>query len=181
MKTIKFLQQFTDRIWYAPLIGFLAALDNLVLIIPTDGVLISSSMLKPKKWLSYAVFVAVGSTIGALILAYLVEEHGLPGTLKYFPNINQTKAWSVTLDFFQMYGLLCVFIISLSPLMQQPVVVLASLAATPYHKLAMAVFAGRFLKYLFMSYVGSHAPKLLSKLWGIEGELQDVGLETKKQ
>ena len=42
---IKRLQRYTGRSWYAPLIGLLSALDNIVVVIPNDGILISSSML----------------------------------------------------------------------------------------------------------------------------------------
>jgi membrane protein YqaA with SNARE-associated domain len=70
------LQRFVDRTWYPPFIGFLAALDNIVIVIviviPNDGILISSSMLTPKRWFVLALSVAVGSSIGALVLAALV-------------------------------------------------------------------------------------------------------------
>lgn len=63
---IKIMQQFANRLWYPPLIGFLAALDNFIVIIPNDGILISSSMLTPRRWFVLAFTVAVGSTIGAI-------------------------------------------------------------------------------------------------------------------
>lgn len=176
---IKLLQRHTDRFWYPPLIGFLAALDNLVVVIPNDGILISSSMLIPKRWFGLALSVAIGSTVGAMVLASLVEFHGLPWILEAYPGINETKSWAWTVDFFEKYGLLLVFAVAVTPFVQQPAVILATLADTPLFELAAVIFSGRFIKFLIMAYVGSHAPALLSKMWGLKGELKDVGVEVK--
>ena len=176
---IKILQHFVDRIWYAPLIGFLAAIDNFIILIPTDGLLISSSMLIPKKWFALALNVAVGSAIGALVLATLVAIYGMPLILEIYPGINETTVWTWTMKFFDSYGLLLVFAMAVTPLVQQPAVILASLSGTPIFKLVAVIFFGRFIKYLIMSYIGSHAPKLLTKMWGLKGELTDVGVKLK--
>ncbi|MBY0452521.1 MAG: hypothetical protein K2P92_05750 [Bdellovibrionaceae bacterium] len=173
-KLVSKLQNFADRVWYAPIVSILAALDNIILIVPTDGLVISSSMLRPKRWLYFSFIIAVGSTLGALFLALLIEEQGLPTLLKYYPNLDQTRTWALVDDFFQKYGLLCVFVVSALPVMQQPAVVLASLALTPYYKLGLVIFAGRFLKFMLFAYIGSHAPKLLPKIWGLQDELARV-------
>jgi len=170
------LQRFVDRFWYPPLIALLAALDNLVLIIPSDGILISSSMLTPRRWLLFASSVTIGSTFGALVLAAFVETRGLPWILGFYPGLDQTATWIWTSEFFDQYGLLLVFVIALTPLVQQPAVILAGLANTPLFKLAIAIFAGRFIKFALLAYLGSHAPGMLAKLWGLETELKDVGV-----
>lgn len=175
------LQQFVDRIWYAPLIGLLAAADNFVLVVPTDGILISSSMLTPRRWFSFASFVAVGSTVGALALAAWVEYQGLPWVREFYPGIESTAAWTWAVEFFAKYGLLVVFIVAATPLIQQPTVILAGLANTPLLQLAAVIFVGRFIKFLIMAYIGSHAPRLLAKMWGVRGELEDVGVTLKQQ
>lgn len=173
------LQRYTDRFWYPPLVGFLAALDNLVIIIPNDGILISSSMLIPKRWFMLALSVAVGSTLGALVLAAVVEFQGLPWILDLYPSIGETKIWTLSMEFFEKYGLFLVFAVAITPLMQQPAVILASLANTPLIELAAVIFIGRFIKFLIMAYLGSHAPRILGKLWGIKGELKDAGVKLK--
>ncbi len=178
-KYVKMLQRHADRWWYAPLIGLLAAADNLIVVVPTDGILVSSSMLRPGRWAWFAFSIAVGSTVGAIVLAGLVEFHGLPWILNYFPGIDQTNMWQWTEKFFDEYGLIVVFAVAATPLMQQPTLILASLANTPLFKLAVVVFVGRFIKFLVMAYIGSHAPKLLGRLWGIKGDLKDAGVEIK--
>ena len=178
-KYSKVLQKYADRIWYPPLIGILAALDNFVIVIPNDGILISSSMLTPRRWFTLALNVAIGSTLGAIILAAFVETQGLQWILEMYPGINETKSWVWTENFFEKYGMLLVFIVAVTPLMQHPVIILASLAGTPLFLLAAIIFLGRFIKFLIMAYVGSHAPRLLNKMWGFKNELNDAGVDTK--
>lgn len=179
--TIKNLQKYADRIWYTPLIGILAALDNIIIIIPTDGILISSSILIPKRWILFAISIALGSTLGALFLAWLVEYQGLPWILNFYPGLSESKTWKISMDLFEKYGLILVFIVAVTPLMQQPAVILASLAKTPLIELTAIIFLGRLIKYLIMAYIGSHTPKLLSKLFGLKEELEEVGVVIKSE
>ncbi len=172
------LQRYANRTWYPPLIGSLALLDNFIIIIPNDGILISSSMLKPKKWIIYSLFIAIGSTIGAVLLASIVELKGLPWIMEHYPNFVQSKSWLWSQDFFSQYGLIFLFVVSITPLMQQPAVILASLANSSLYKIALIVFVGRFLKFLMMSYIASHCPKYLKKLWGVGEELKDLKITT---
>jgi membrane protein YqaA with SNARE-associated domain len=178
--SVKFLQHYTDRVWYPPLIGILAALDNVLVIIPNDGILISSAMLTPRRWFWLALCVGIGSALGAMGLAALVDMHGLPWILEFFPGLKDSSSWALTLKFFESYGLLLVFAVAITPFVQQPAVILATLAGTPLLTLGLVIFVGRFIKFLVMAYVGSHAPRLLNKMWGVKGELKDVGIEVKE-
>lgn len=173
------LEQYADRYWYPPFIGLLAALDNLVVFIPNDGILIASSMLVPKRWCILAFSVAVGSTVGAATLSLLVEYQGLPWILEFYPNINSTEMWQWSEKFFDQYGLLLVFAIGISPFLQQPIIILASLADTPLLALAGVIFISRFIKFLVMAYIGSYAPHLLNKMWGLKDELKEAGIDIK--
>ncbi len=171
------LEQFADRIWYPPLIGLLAALDNLIIIIPNDGLLIASSMLIPKRWAIFAISVTIGSTVGAIALSSVIEMQGLPWVLEFFPGIDKSQMWTWTESFFNKYGLIVVFVIGLSPIMHQPAIILSTLAETPVSHLAAVIFAGRFIKFAVMAYLGSHSPGLLKKIWGIKDELKDAGVK----
>ncbi|MBP6218223.1 MAG: hypothetical protein KA436_06530 [Oligoflexales bacterium] len=176
---VSLLQFFVDRIWYPPLIALLAALDNFIIVIPNDGILISSCMLTPKRWFILALCVTVGSTIGSVGLAMLIEFQGLPWMLDFFPGADQSKIWQLTNEFFQRYGLIIVFVVAVTPIMQQPAIILASLANTPLLILGSVVFLGRFIKFLIMAYVGSHTPRLLQHMWGLKGDLADVDIKIK--
>ena len=177
--TVKVLERFVDRVWYPVFLGFLAAIDHFVVIVPTDGLLVSSAMLTPKRWFFLALSVALGSTLGGVVLGAVVQLHGLPWIESHYPALLQSEFWSVTTKYFDQYGLFAVFLMAATPLAQQPVVVLASLAKTPLGLMALVVFAGRLIKFLIMAYIGSHAPRLLARLWGVKGDLKDVGIDVK--
>ncbi|MBY0415893.1 MAG: hypothetical protein K2Q18_17100 [Bdellovibrionales bacterium] len=172
---IRRLQKYTNRKWYLPLVSLLSLLDNFLIVIPNDGILISSSMISPKKWHKFAVAIAIGSSIGAIILAYFVEIHGLPFILDLYPGIEGGQIWKWTEKFLEHYGLLFVLIVGLTPVMQQPVVILASLANIPLLDLGLAVFISRLIKFLVMAYIASFAPGYLRHFWGARKELEMVG------
>lgn len=174
--TVQYLQHYTNRIWYPPLIGFLAFIDYFIFIIPTDGILISSVMLKPKNWFILSICTALGSTLGALILFQLTESYGLSWILNVYPDLNKGTFWLWTEGFFQEYGLFLVFFIAATPLLQQPVVIFAGLAHTPLIHFLAVIAAGRLTKYLILAYIGYRSPSLLSKLWGVKNELDEIGV-----
>lgn len=176
---ITILQKHVQSWWYTPLIAFLAALDSIVIVIPTDGLLVSATMLNPKRWVYLAVCLTLGSALGALFLAYLLELHGLPLLLKWYPEIVQTKSWMITDQLMDRWGALALFAVALSPFMQHPAVILAALAGMPLLELFGIVFVGRLIKYLALAWISTHAPDMLWKLWGIQGELEEAGAPIK--
>src|SRR5688500_6272205 len=93
---VQFLQRFANRLWYPAITGVLAALDNFLVLIPTDGILISSTMLTPRRWIILGSSVAIGSTIGVILLATVVEYHGLPWILDVWPGVNESVTWAWT-------------------------------------------------------------------------------------
>ena len=165
---VKYLHRHAKRVWYTPLISLLAFLDNFLILIPNDGILISSSILVPKKWLRFALSMAIGSALGAFLLACIVKQQGLPLILNYYPSIEQTFAWQWSEIFLNKHGLLFVFVICISPFMQHPAIVIAALANTPLVHLGVVIFLGRALKFVFLSYLASHSPKYIYRLWGVK-------------
>lgn len=176
-QAVKTFQHYIDHAWYLPALGFLAFLDNFLVLIPTDGILISSAMLKPKKWFSLALFIAVGSAIGVAALAYVIQIYGIQIVETLFPGIQTTSAWIKTEEFFRQYGLWLLFAVAATPFTQQPALILAVLAGIPILQIIIIEFIGRWLKYMLMSYIGSHAPHLLKKMWGVQSELEEVGIK----
>lgn len=174
---IQVLQKYADRWWYAPVIGLLAAADLFLIVIPTDGLLLSAVMLAPRRWVYTAFVVTLGSSLGTLALGHLLQVHGLPFLLQIVPGIEQSSVWLWTKTLMDGWGSWAVFLIALSPLMQHPAVALAALAGMTLTKLFVMVFAGRILKYLLLSYLATHAPGVLSRFWGLQYELEEVGIK----
>lgn len=180
LKLIQYFQHYVNKSWYSLLMGFLAFIDYFIIVIPSDGLIISSSMLQPKKWLQLAVAFTLGSTLGGITLFYIVREFGLAMILNIYPTIDQGVAWTWTTQFFDSYGLLVIFLIAASPFVQQPAVILAALSHVSFAQTAILILAGRLIKFIALSYISSHSPKYLSRLWGIKSELEDVGIQYTK-
>lgn len=174
---VKLLQYYIDRAWYLPLLSLLAILDTFLVVIPTDGITISSSMLKPAKWFYFGVFSAIGSAVGGIILCYVVQLYGIQVVESLFPHIQASGAWIQTQKFFDEYGLWLLFVIAATPLSQQPVLILAVLAKVPLLQIFLITLVGRWVKFALLAYVGSHAPHLIKKFWGVQDELKEVGIE----
>ncbi len=171
------LHSWVDRSWYSAVLLVLAASDNFLLVVPTDGILVSSTILAPRKWWRFALAIGLGSTLGAVLLAAAIELYGIGLLDSVFPDLDQSQTYQITQKFFIQYGLFVVFLVAISPFFQQPAVILAALANTPLLELGVVIFVGRILKFLLIAYIGSHAPRLLSKLWGVQGELEQVGVQ----
>lgn len=173
------MEAFSDRPWYPFLIGFLAGVDNLVIVVPTDGILISSILLQPRRWVRMSFAIMLGSSLGALVLAWLIQTHGLPLIENYYPSLLQTSSWVWTEYLFDNYGLLVLFAVAATPVMQHPAIVLTALSGTGLGSIFLVVIAGRTLKYAFLGYVSAKTPALLGRLWGVRKELEEVGVEAR--
>lgn len=176
-KNVKKLQRFVSRIWFPPLLMILSMLDVLLIIIPADGILISSSILKKRRWPFFALSVAIGSTLGALLLYFLVDHYGLQKILEFYPGIDQTNSWTWTSNFFNQYGLLVVFLVGITPFSQQPVLIMATLSQLSFLPLVSVILISRIIKFCIMAYIASHTPHLLKKFWGVKNEMKDVGVK----
>lgn len=174
---VKWAHKFTDKAWYTLLLSVFAALDNFVILIPTDGILISSTLLRARRWFLYACAITIGSACGALLLIYLLRSFGVPWLLEFYPTLDEGFIWATTEQFFLKYGLIVVFLVAITPVMQHPAIVLACMSELPVLNIFLALLLGRFIKYLIMSYICSYAPKMLGKMWGLQDEMSDAGVD----
>ena len=180
LKSVEYLQKYSQEWWYQPLAAFLAAIDHYILFIPVDGLLASSVLLNPRKWLSMAIFFTVGSSAGVLGFVWILHAFGIERLMAIFPALFDSQFWTLAQDFFQRYGSWVVLFSGASPFPQQPAVITTALAEVPFWTIAGMLVAGRFIKFMFIAYVSSHAPKKLSKLWGIQGELKEMHIPPEK-
>jgi len=162
-KIIVRLEKFADRPWYLPAMGLLAALDLFVGVIPTDGVLISTVLLRPKRWVLAFIVIATSSALGAVALALAVQNLGEPFVNYLLGDALQTPTWIKVSDFLQEQGVLTLAFISVGPAPQQPAVVLGALAHMPLSKIFIAVWIGRALKYGIFAWAATHAPRFLMR------------------
>jgi membrane protein YqaA with SNARE-associated domain len=173
-KFIAHAERFSNRWWYSPLLALLAGIDLFVGFIPTDGVVISSVLLQPKRWIGMFLWASAGSALGALALSLAVHGLGVSVIQPMFHKTLESTTWVSIASFLIDYGAPALALISISPFPQQPAVVLCALAGLPLTPIFLAIFIGRGLKYGLFAWAASHAPKLIEKFKGARREAKEI-------
>jgi membrane protein YqaA with SNARE-associated domain len=163
-KSILYLEQFSGRWWYDPLLGFLAAADAYIFVVSVEAFLLPAVMVRPKKWALASLWATIGSAIGATSFAYLASRYGEPIVTHFIPDALSSKAWIDSSKYIVEHGFLGLGFISLGPLPQHLAVAIAGLAHMKLTEVFLAILVGRGIKYFFLSWAMTHSPKLLKKL-----------------
>ncbi len=168
------LEKYVDRPWYIPLLGALAALDLFVTVIPTDGLVISAALLKPRRWVAIAVAVSVGSTLGAIGLAGAIDYWGEAWVRETFPLAFQGQAWQTASTFLENYGGWAMYFFAAGPLPLQPAVIVCALSPMSVMSMALWMLAGRLTKYLLFAWGASHGASWMKKLRPAQKEFESL-------
>lgn len=171
------LERFVCRWWYGPLLFFAAGIDHYVIFIPTIGLMVSSVFLAPRRWLSIGLWTATGSWFGVMVLGWLAQHFGLSVIEQHYPDLLKTPFWSLTHRFFADFGAWVVFAAGLTPVPQQPPVVIAAIAGTPLFQIGAMLLVATCLKFGFLSYLASHAPQKLNRFTEVRHELDKLHIE----
>ena len=157
------LQGFADREWYAPMVAVFAALDSFIIFVPIEALLVPSILVRPRRWWSSALWVTLGSAVGALALAYVVSLHGEAYVAHLLPKIYHSPSWNRSANFMAEHGVWALAAIAASPIPQQPAVAFSALVHTRCEVIFLAVFVGRAIKYLFVCRLAAFAPRIFRK------------------
>jgi len=155
------LERWVDRPWAVPLLAAFALLDLFLLLIPTEGILISAVLLRPKRWIGICLWIVTGSALGALLLAGAFQYFGPEIMHHWLPFIFHSEAWARSENTIYEYGAPALAVIALSPLPQQPAVAIAALARVPVLSIFVMVWFGRLAKYALFAWLASHSPKIV--------------------
>lgn len=158
------LEGFVDHWWYVPLIAVLSALDAYLLVIPNEALLVPAVLAHPSRWARIGFWTTLGSAVGATSFAALTGIYGTPFIERLMPGTVQSKGWTESMAYLQRSGSWGLGLVSLGPFPQHAAVAVAGLARMPLVEIFLAVFGGRLIKYLFVSWCAAHSPGLLRKL-----------------
>lgn len=175
LRGLKNIEKFVSRPWYVPLVAVLAAIDMFIFIVPTDALLISATIVRPKKWLLVAVSVALGSVTGAMIMALLIRYMGQSEIGAFFMSQIGEDAWKTTESFFINYGGWTFFGVALGPFPLMPATIVgAATQGVSLKTLFWGALAGRVLKFGLFSWAATHSPKLLSRIQPKDSRAKDA-------
>jgi membrane protein YqaA with SNARE-associated domain len=149
-------KRHSNRPWYLPIVCALAFIDLFVLFIPTEGMIVTTSVMRPRRWLPTSIAVTLSSTLGALTMAYLTRIYGEQFVGWIAGNeLLQSSIWAKTETWIAQYGFWGIWFIALGPLPQQPAILISALAHMDPNSIALAVFLGRLPKYVGFSYLAT--------------------------
>lgn len=177
LERLKRLERFVCCWWYGPMLFLAAGIDHYVIFIPTIGLMVSSVFLTPKRWLSIGLWTATGSWLGAWLLGVIAQYLGFSVIESYFPDLLHTPFWNWTHQFFSEHGAWVVFFAGLTPVPQQPPVIIAAIAGTPLVKIGIVLLVAKIMKFGFLSYLASHAPQKLNRFTEVRHELDKLHIE----
>ncbi len=160
------LKHYASRPWYVPLLAFLAAADLFIFVVPTDALVVSAAMLKPKRWFWIGLAIALGSTLGCALLGILIQQY--QSQILTFLHIDVAGAgeWSRFRETVEAHGAWAMVLVALGPFPIPPAVVAAAVGGMSITKLTLGVLVGRVVKYLLFAWLGSHTPGLVQRFWG---------------
>lgn len=137
------IKKYAKAPWYVFLIAFLLAADHFILILPADLLAVSAMVGKRKGVWWRAAVLALGSSLGILLIAILVHSQ----VHFSFQNVE----WIET--FFKNYGLWAILLLGAMPVPQQPQVILAALAEIPSFEIFIMCLIGRLIKFEFYGWI----------------------------
>lgn len=171
------LQRFIHMWWYGPLFFILCSIDHYVVFVPVLGMLVSSIFLAPRKWLRLSLWGGVGSWLGAWSIGWVAHEFGLSIIQNYFAAVMESGIWKWAETFFSHHGVWVVFVSGLSPITQQPAVIIASIAGTPLLEIGGVLLVAKLIKFTVIGYLASHAPQKLSRFKSVREEIEELHVE----
>ncbi len=162
-KWILKLARSSRKKWYLPLLAGLAAIDLYILIVPLEAVLVTSVLLNRKRWISIALWMVLGSAVGALSLAFLSHHYGPHFVEAVSPGLLNSETWIKTVHFLDDWGIWAMALIAASFLPQQPAVIVAGLSRMSLGMIVLSVVIGRAGKYLVFAFAASQGSKWVRK------------------
>ena len=166
------LGRYSDRPWYLPLNGFLAGADLFIGVVPVDALVVSAVLLRPKRWISPALWVALGSAAGAAVMGWLASHYGTPFVEWLAGGFMQSDTWLKIDQAIDKHGAWALVVGSLSPIPIMPFALIGGLAHQPWQEIFGAALAGRIVRYVAIAWATTHAPKLIARFRGARKDVK---------
>ncbi len=169
------LRPHAARPWFPPAMSVSAAIDYVFFAASPQLVLISTVLLRGKRWRIVPWCFAVASAAGAVAVALSIGVIGEAFMALWGDSVAALPASLAA--FIQEWGLLALFLLCALPLSMHSPVFLVALAGLPALQIGLAVFAGRLVAYHLVAVAAALAPARLARIPRLAPLLQSVGLE----
>jgi membrane protein YqaA with SNARE-associated domain len=177
LRHLQGLQKFIHRWWYGPLFFFFCGIDHYIVFIPVLGMLVSTVLLSPKKWLPLSLWGGIGSGLGGWSVGWVARTFGFSLIQEHFPDLMKSGVWIWAENFFSHHGVWVVFISGVSPITQQPALIISSLAGAPLWEIGVVFLVAKVIKFTLVGYLASHAPQYLGSFRSVQHEMENLNVE----
>ena len=163
-------------------LGGIAFIDNFIFLIPIAALLLTSVAAAPKRWFNLAFWTTLGNALGAILFAFVIEHYGLSLVDHLAPKLVHSHEWTRAASWVSEYGVWALFGVCALPISEHVVIILAVLARIAVTEISIAIFAGKLIKFFLLSWLASHAPRLLMKVKWIQKDVEEVqsGIKPKR-
>lgn len=164
MKIAKKLKTYSSHRWFGVYAGGVISLDYFIPVLPSTTLVIASSLLQPKKWLTMAIWLALGSTIGGVFVSSLLQVFSEVLINGIFSGVAASDEWHNMITFIQRYGVYGLFLFACIPTPIRTVTFVTAISGVSLPMIAIAILGGRLVSYVGLSYITSRFPNWLLKI-----------------
>lgn len=100
-----------------------------------------------QRWISVVICCAIGSALGAVLLAWLAANYGPQLIEQLLPRAAHSEEWLKGVRWVNEFGYLALFAFAALPLSQTPVLIVCALLGMSTLQIFLAVLIGKFAKY----------------------------------
>merc|ERR1711918_19364 len=149
------VRAFAASWWYPWFVGLLSGINMFTIFLgtPLVGLYIAGAMSGSSPYRRVplvAIANAVGTTIGAALVLYLITQNGTDWLTATFPSVFGSNQWERTSSMMQQHGWLGCIAVSAMPVVLHPLILFAHLTRVGSLELLSAILLGRFIKYCAM-------------------------------
>lgn len=130
-----------------PLVAMACAFAATLLAVAFVPVLCALVALNRRQWGRMAICCAIGSALGATLMAWMVAEFGTQAVSSLLPGIARSSEWSAGLRWVEQYGYIALIAVAGLPASQTPVLIVCALLGMPSSEVFFSVLLGKLAKY----------------------------------
>ena len=162
---IKKLPESASKPWYPYAMALIAFADYFLFVIPLDAMVVASVIASKRHWKAISFWTCLGSTLGALLFAILIQQFGDVFLHNWAPHLLEDPIALTITHWLQHYGFWALLLIAMGPIHQHPTVAIAALAKVPLSIIFITMFLGRLFKYVIYTWLSTHAKRGLSRFF----------------
>jgi membrane protein YqaA with SNARE-associated domain len=134
---------------FPPLVGSCAFLVTATLTLPVEVLVAVSVLMRPYRWIAIGLSAALGITLASVALYMAFHHVGWNLVLGWYPDIENSKAWSDATSWLSQYGSSSLLVHMAFPLAvpKVPALPFAGIYRLPISELLLAIGLGKALKY----------------------------------